>query len=70
MLRALKTKMHDDLNGEDDDPQDAVKLKKLRWYEKGKFVIMPNQAWYQAWIQAKGFLYLGSLYVLIYDAAF
>ena len=42
--------MHDDLNGEDDDPYDAVKVKLLRWYEKGKFVIMPNQAWYQAWI--------------------
>ena len=62
--------MHDDHDPDDDDPLGVNKNKELKWYEKGKFVIMPNQGWYQAWIQAKGLIYLSSLYILTYDAAF
>ena len=42
----------------------------LKWYENGKYVIMPARWWYRIWLHAKATLYLVSLYELVFEAAF
>lgn len=48
----------------------AVEEVKLKWYENGKFILMPNNWYFNLWRAGKGFVYLTSMYILTYDMAF
>ena len=50
----------------DDDPP----VKKLSWWKSGAFIFYPNTRIYRIWDFCKSILYMGSMYTIIFQAAF
>jgi len=50
----------------DEDPP----VKKLGWWKSGAFVFYPNTRFYRIWDFCKSILYMGSMYTIIFQAAF